>query len=279
MFLAHTSDINPGLSKPLIQCYNKKFLSNVDGEFRLFNNICPHQGSLILSKLSTEISCQYHGWSWTQQGTPCGTGCTKLVNDKVLFSSSTYVTNGLVFGTNVDLTNIGVDFRQFTLTETRVDHVKTDYRNIMNVFLDVDHIPVVHKDVYEEIGITDDVEVQWDYHDWGSIQSVVPKKEISTQHAAVWIAVYPFTMIEWQPGAMFVTVSIPRESGTDVLVKKYISANSDSKQWQMNERIWETAWSQDKHQAESIMVTVPKKMLEEQKVHFLDWVDNAAYTQ
>ena len=47
----------------------------------------------------------------------------------------------------------------------------------------------------------------------------------------------------------------------------------------MNERMWETAWKQDKHQAESIMVTVSKKMLEKQKVHFLDWIDNATHTQ
>jgi len=279
MFLAHTSDINSGVSQPLVQCYNKKFLSNVDGEIRLYNNICPHQGSLILSKPSTEISCQYHGWSWTQQGTPSSSGCTEILNDKPLFNSSTYISNGLVFSVDVDLTNIGVDLRQFTLKETRIDYVNAHYKNIMNVFLDVDHIPIVHKDVYEEIGITDDVEVIWDYQDWGSIQSVVPKKEISTQHAAVWIAVYPFTMIEWQPGAMFVTVSIPRESGTDVLVKKYVDQGSSSKQWTMNERMWETAWKQDKHQAESIMVTVSKKMLEKQKVHFLDWIDNATHTQ
>jgi hypothetical protein len=170
------------------------------------------------------------------------------------------------------------------LVETRIDSVHCDWRNIVDVFLDVDHIPVVHRDVYDSIGITT-ADVEWDYYDWGSIQRVSKSAEYSDEYrstllnieeeqlAAWWVTVYPGTMIEWQPGAMFVTQCIERGDVTDVLVSKYRDSRYSDHNWQLNSTIWETAWQQDREQSESIVIPHHKiAHLEPQKIHFREWM-------
>jgi hypothetical protein len=169
-----------------------------------------------------------------------------------------------------------------SLQESRIDSVKTSYKNIIDVFLDVDHIPVVHKTVYDDLGIGTDV--SWKYYDWGSIQFVEKSTKYSKefkdtligmptqQLAAFWITVYPYTTIEWQPGAMFVNVCVPRDNTTDVCVFKYRDTRYSDANWNINSTVWETAWQQDRKQAELIVkrsMHVPH--LETSKIHFRDW--------
>ena len=150
------------------------------------------------------------------------------------------------------------------------------------MFLDVDHIPVVHKSVYDDVGIGTDV--TWHYYNWGSIQSVEKSTEYSKEFAdslkdmqpqrlaAFWITVYPYTTIEWQPGAMFVNVCVPRGELTDVCVFKYRDTRYSCKNWDINSTIWETAWLQDRQQAESIINrSMFTPHLEASKIHFRDW--------
>ena len=61
MFIAHKNDIPPGIKKPLLNFKKLKSLSNNLGEYKLFNNICPHQGSMILTSDNNRFSCRYHG--------------------------------------------------------------------------------------------------------------------------------------------------------------------------------------------------------------------------
>jgi hypothetical protein len=87
----------------------------------------------------------------------------------------------------------------------------------------------------------------------------------------MWIAIYPYTMIEWQQGSMFITDVIKQENGiTDVAVYKYVDYSY--LKWKENESTWETAWSQDKSQAEQMAVML-LPMLEESKLHYLQWMD------
>jgi hypothetical protein len=152
------------------------------------------------------------------------------------------------------------------LKEQRTDHVKADPRIVMDLFLDVDHIPTVHAGVYDIIGITDVRDVRWTYHDWGSLQLVHNNERVN----AAWLAVYPGTMIEWQRGALFITVVHPTTSTTEceVEVFKYMDTEQ-SDLWEMNQQIWETAWSQDRAQAEKIVeFQTDTSKLEESKKHF-----------
>jgi len=285
MFLAHINDISPGLKKPLVQYDKRKVIANNRGQFNLVNNICPHQGSLILSNLGSEFVCQYHNWSWNNNGQPTGQGSTKICNNSKLNFVDVNQINGLLFTEDYDLSCLEeVDLGNMTLVEERVDRVNCNFKNIIDVFLDVDHIPVVHQGVYDDIGISGPAEIGWVYHKWGNVQLVRHTNSLSKEFkktllgnetlAAAWITIYPGTMIEWQPGALFITVCIPKDSATDVCVFKYRDSRYSDLNWQFNENIFETAWAQDKHQSESIVkFSNNKAHLETSKIHFREWLN------
>lgn len=270
MFLSLTSDLKPGEVCPLVQYQNKKFLANDAGSFKIGSNICPHQGSRIVSGKTDNVKCQYHAWSWDIKGNPTGAGTTQVCNTKKLSMKDAFVNNGFIFDNDFDMPKLPIFLGNFKLIEHRVDSVKvSDPRHIMNIFLDVDHIPMVHKNVYDNMGIIGDPDVEWEIFNQGSIQKVYRSDGTRTL-AFMWIAVYPYTMIEWQQGSMFITDIIKQESGiTDVAVYKYVDYTHPK--WKENESTWETAWRQDKSQAEQ-MAIMSLGMLEESKLHYLKWM-------
>jgi phenylpropionate dioxygenase-like ring-hydroxylating dioxygenase large terminal subunit len=288
MFLSHTSELDAGYKKPLSQFKNQKILINRQGEFLLGNNICPHQNSLIISEITKSIVCQYHGWSWDDNGNAVGSGNTNICNNSTINLQKTYIENNLIFSNKISLSEINqVDLSHLKLVEQRTDIVKSNYKKIIDVFLDVDHIPVVHRNVYDMIGIGNEVEVSWKYHDWGNIQIVEKSTNYSDEFlstlkgdenlAAFWLTVYPYSMIEWQPGALFVTVCVPTsEDETNVLVSKYRDTRYNELNWKINSEMWETAWSQDRHQSESLYnFCTFEPHLEPAKKHFRNWLSKS----
>lgn len=285
MFLSHVSEIRSGFKKPLHQFKNQKMIVNNQDKFFLANNVCPHQNSLIISGMTDTLTCQYHGWSWDDRGVPIGAGNTKICNNSKINLQKLFVENNLIFTEEIDLSAIQkVDLTHLRLVEQRVDLVKANYKKIVDVFLDVDHIPVVHKNVYDMIGIGDEVEVDWRYYDWGSIQIVEQTSNYSDDFlstlkgdedlAAFWITVYPYSMIEWQPGSLFVTVCNElSEHQTEVSISKYRDLRYNDLNWKINSAMWETAWSQDRHQSESLInFSTHRPHLEPAKLHFRDWL-------
>jgi phenylpropionate dioxygenase-like ring-hydroxylating dioxygenase large terminal subunit len=286
MFLGHINDILPGFKTPLLQYQNKKSLINVDNTFKLINNVCPHQQSLIISKTQEDLKCQYHGWSWDSNGLPISQGTTKICNKHELRLNDIAKINSLLFSNNIDLSAIdGIDLSYMQLTEERIDIVNADFKHIIDVFVDIDHIPVVHDGVYDKMGITGDTRVEWLYYNWGNLQLIRNSSELDAEYkstllgiedekiTAFWLTVYPHTMIEWQPGAMFITVCVPKKDTTDVVVFKYRDIRYSDLNWKLNSKIWEMAFSQDKHQAESIVnFSNFNPHLEESKIHFRSWM-------
>jgi phenylpropionate dioxygenase-like ring-hydroxylating dioxygenase large terminal subunit len=269
MFLAHTNDLTQGNYKPLAQFNKKKALVNNAGEISLESNVCPHQLSLLSFKEGTgNRVCPYHNWSFDITGAPITSGrtghyCKNLnsLNRFDLFSM-----NGLLFDTQVICKELNwLDLSKMQLKEQRVDRVTANSKIIMDVFLDVDHIQSVHAGVYDLIGLPKIDQVQWHYYDWGSLQLVANGDD----YGAAWLAVYPGTMIEWQPGALFVTVATSvNQSETDVHVFKYSDNEED---WRLNDSVWELAWSQDQMQAE-LITGFTNNNLEESKKHFRQWL-------
>lgn len=287
MFIAHVKDILPGIKKPLAQYKKTKTISNEAGVYKLYNNICPHQGSLILTNQSENFTCRYHGWSWNEQGFPTGAGSTSMCNNFKLTSKDVAIKNNLIFSSDIDIPSIDmVDLSYMKLQEERIDRVNSDFKYIVDVFLDVDHIPVLHVELYDQIGVSGSADVEWKYTENSSIQIVKKTSDYSkefsdtliglkeeTELGSFWLCVYPFTMIEWQPGAMFITVCIPSNGYTDVVVMKYRDSRYDDLNWKMNSEIWETAWRQDKEQSESMARFLDKHPhLEESKVRFRKWL-------
>jgi nitrite reductase/ring-hydroxylating ferredoxin subunit len=267
MFLAHKNDIEQGGYKVIEQLDSRFVLVN-DGSLKLVSNVCPHQGSLISQDKGTgRRSCPYHSWSFDLSGNPLTSGRTShyCINSTPLETKKIFEFNNLIFSNQIYLDQfVKEDISNMILKEHRIDKVNAPYYTIMDLFLDVDHIETVHRGVYNQIGLDNINKVIWEYFDGGSLQIVGSKEN----PGAAWLAIYPYTMIEWQPGALFVTVSLPKGTMTDVHVFKY---SNDEALWPLNESVWETAWLQDKQQAEKIVDSFSKN-LEESKIHFRQYM-------
>lgn len=267
MFLSHANSLNFGEYLPLNQ-YNKEKVLIKSDNYSMTSNTCPHQRSIISESIGKgNRTCPYHAWQFTFDGNPVSSGETHYYckNNNKLTTYPVYEWSNLLFDSEI-LFDQTFDFSNLMLMEQRTDIVNSPTKNIMNVFLDVDHIPIVHNGVYESIGF-DTVtvnSVKWSYYDGGSIQQV--------KDNALWIAVYPNTMIEWQSGCLFITVALEYNNQSKVIVYKYRNKDMSDYDWFKNEQAWEMAWSQDKHQAE--ILQSPSKNLEPAKLHFKNWLDN-----
>jgi phenylpropionate dioxygenase-like ring-hydroxylating dioxygenase large terminal subunit len=272
MFLAHKQSIADGHYIPLPQFNNEKILANLNGEYKLISNICPHQGSLISIKPGNgNRVCPYHNWSFNLAGDPVTSGRTEhyCKNTTPLVTKPVYEWNHLLFTKPVDF-KLNIDLENLELVEQRIDLVKANAETIMDLFLDVDHIPAIHNGVYDQIGITD-TSVEWEYYNIGSIQTV--------KQGAKWISIYPDTMIEWQQGTMFITVAVPKDYNNSLVhVFKYQNSNMSKEEWTLNEKVWETAWLQDMAQSK-LIVGVNTHNLEQPKQHFKDWKKNGSIVQ
>ncbi len=268
MFLGHVNDFANNTYTPLEQLDNKWVLVRENDQFSIISNVCPHQKSLISKKAGTGIRvCPYHSWSFAINGDPVKSGRTEYYckNEKALDKIPVHVWNNLVFAVPVDCKELNfVDFKSMQLVEKRIDTVYAQPENIMDLFLDVDHIDAVHSGVYDQIGLTDIDTVEWTFYSNGSLQ-LVPGGQ---GYGAAWLAVYPGSMIEWQPGALFITVAIrDRENKSKVLVYKYKDTTASEQNYALNETVWEQAWSQDKEQAE-LLTEFNQSNLEDSKQHF-----------
>lgn len=266
MFLALKQDILPNTVVPLPQSDNKLSLVNNNG-FYLLGNVCPHQRAKITKCATEHLKCPYHGLEFDIQG-------QGIDNEFKLQQHKCYENQTMVFSQLVAY-HFPIDTSFMELKEQRVDQVNASVDIIMDLFLDIPHIPVAHKGVYDQIGITDIDSITWHTFANGSIQ-YVPTQD--TEHiidsdrsyniGACWMAVYPGTMIEWQPGAMFITVATDNNS---VHVFKYHDTRYNHDSYKFNEQIWETAWAQDRELAENI-VELSYDNLDGLKTHHRNWI-------
>jgi hypothetical protein len=79
-------------------------------------------------------------------------------------------------------------------------------------------------------------------------------------------------MIEWQPGAVFITIAIPNGAhSSKVIVYKYKDLSSVDN-YALNQYVWETAWAQDKEQSQ-MLTEFAQTNLEESKYHFRSFLN------
>ena len=277
MFLAHTSEVN--------KTYKINHLASdqrliFDKEYKLISNICPHQGAK-LQETGQMLICPYHGWSFKFNGVPVGSGSVQQCkNTENLKTFPVFQKGEFLFDNDIDVSELPfLDNEFLVLEEHRTDVVGTDSRIIMDVFLDVDHIPVAHAKVYDELGILTKSTVEWHHGTNWSLQAVQTAhydfhiaEERNYGFGAAWLAIYPGTMIEWQPGAFFITEAVPLDQGkSKVYVWKYRDLRYPESTWDINNTIWETAWSQDKALSESIP-TFTYENLEQAKLLYRQWL-------
>jgi len=269
MFLGLKQDFLPDQATPIDLMDRQWSLVNEQDHFYLLSNVCPHQYSKILSEPKFKLKCPYHGFEFDITGKGLNNNCE--LEHRVCYTSG-----NLVFDQPVDYC-FPIDTSNFVLEQYRCDHVRASVAVIMDVFLDIDHIPVAHPGVYDEVGIADTSNINYKTFANGSIQ-LVPGQ--SSEHmieddkqlgiGACWMALYPGTMIEWQPGALFVTVAQPLEHGSKVNVFKYRDNRYPMLSWNRNTVVWETAWAQDRSLSENI-IKLGKNNLDPLKQHHRDW--------
>ena len=269
MFLGHTSEVDNGHWKVLPHMGNTKTLVNDNGAFALQHNICLHQGSRLRQGTGQGLNviCPYHAWSWNRHGSPLGSGTVghsagtkKCANTESLPTATAHNWSGFLFEHAVPLDHIDIS-GDYELVEYRQDTVPASFVAIMDLFLDIDHIPVVHPELYAAIDIPTAKQIQWKSWPGGSVQYVdtlegsnpewaALSAQKKTPYGALWVAQYPYTQFEWQPGAVFVQVNQPvSDTETVSHVFKYRDRNYSEQNWQINQQVWETAWEQDRAQA------------------------------
>lgn len=265
MFLGLKQDFAPNSATPIPQLDGLWSVANFDSSYYLLSNVCPHQNSRVSQCATNSLRCPYHGFTFDLHG-------SGINNNKNLESRPCYSVGSMLFDLPVN-TDFPVPTEQFELVEYRRDIVNATVECIMDVFVDIDHIPIAHEGVYDRIGIFDAQCLTYRTFQGGSIQ-LVPLQ--STKHiiendkllelGACWLALYPGTMIEWQPGAMFITVAT--DHGVDIY--KYRDRRYDNAAWELNQEVWEAAWSQDKQLSENI-VSMAQQNLDSLKQHHRQW--------
>lgn len=268
MFLALKQDILPNTVVPLPQLDNKLSLVSNNG-FYLLGNVCPHQRSRIAKCATNHLKCPYHGLEFNIQG-------QGIDNEFQLQRHKCYENQTMIFDRYIPY-HFPIDTSFMKLKESRVDQVCASVDVIMDLFLDIPHIPVAHDGVYDQIGITNVDKISWETFTNGSIQYVptqtnthIIDSDRSYNIGACWFAIYPGTMIEWQPGAMFITIA---GSNNNVYVFKYQDTRYDDNSYKFNEEIWETAWAQDRDLAENI-VELSFDNIDGLKTHHRNWIKN-----
>lgn len=272
MFLGLKQDIDVDQIVPLAQHFNKLNLVNNAGQIYLLSNVCPHQKSRIATGATNKLQCPYHGLTFDIRG--CGVGNSHTLEQHLCFDNQT-----MLFDCLVEY-QFPVDTQYMQLVEHRQDIVQSTADIVMDVFLDIDHIPVAHPGVYDQIGISNINQLSWKLFNQGSIQFVpvqnadhIINEDLKYNFGAFWMAVYPGTMVEWQPGALFVTVAVDTKQGCQVEVYKYKDQRYTDNSYFTNSKVWELAWAQDRQLAE-LITELSQDNLDELKQHHRKWLKN-----
>jgi phenylpropionate dioxygenase-like ring-hydroxylating dioxygenase large terminal subunit len=272
MFLALTQDLPKDKIIPLAQYDNATSIVNADKCY-LISNICPHQNSKLTKCITETLTCPYHGMTFDIIG-------RGVNNNFTLAQGKVYQNQTILFDDHVDQL-FPIDTQFMTLAEYRTDTVHASVDIIMDVFVDIEHIPVAHPGVYNQVGIDGIENISWSTFSNGSIQFVQASRldhmiesDIQYNLGAVWLAIYTGTMIEWQPGALFVTVARKEGSTSCVHVFKYKDTRYSELSWATNESVWEQAWAQDKKLAEGIS-SLSFDNIDALKKHHRNWIKNA----
>ena len=145
MFLGLAQDFENNFATPL-ECFNnERSLIKLDDAFHLMSNVCPHQKSKITKCVTDHLQCPYHGLQFELTG-------EGRDNNYVLDKQPVYQYGALLLSTPVDY-SFPVDLESMQLVEHRTDVVNASADIVMDVFLDIDHIPYAHPGVYDQISI------------------------------------------------------------------------------------------------------------------------------
>lgn len=214
-------------------------LVNNGSSIELIDNVCRHRQAVMLSGRGNarNIVCPLHRWTYSLQGELLG--APHFEHNPCLDLGRTTPQNwrGLLFegtrdvGRDLATPAVGTmfDFSGYLLGHVECVDYQFNWKTFIEVYLEDYHVGPFHPGLDQFVDCDD---LSWQFGEWFSVQTVGVRHALqkpgspvyqawqaqvlryfgqqAPQQGAVWMAYYPFLMVEWYPGALVVSHLIPR---------------------------------------------------------------------
>ena len=207
----------------------------------LVSNVCRHRQAVMLkgagSLPSGNIVCPLHRWTYDGEGKLLGAPhfpeqpCLHLPRRKL------QKWNGMLFqgprDIAKDLGRLGcakdLDFSGHVLNKVEVTEYNFNWKTFIEVYLEDYHVEPFHPGLGKFV---DCGQLDWEFGDWYSVQTVGVNKSLSRPgsevykrwhemvlnfrngespaYGAIWLTYYPNIMVEWYPHVLVISTIVPR---------------------------------------------------------------------
>ncbi|HEX5538574.1 MAG TPA: aromatic ring-hydroxylating dioxygenase subunit alpha, partial [Methylophilaceae bacterium] len=215
----------------------KALIRNSNG-IELISNVCRHRQALMLQGRgqTQNIVCPLHRWTYNLQGELLG--APHFAENPCLHLSKTSLQswNGLLFAGKQDVAKDlarlackDIDFSGYMLDRVKIDEYDFNWKTFIEVYREDYHVGPFHPGLDQFV---DCDQLHWEFGDCYSAQQVGVKHGLAKSgspvyqkwqqqvlqygngdapaQGAMWMAYYPFLMIEWYPQVLVVSHLIPR---------------------------------------------------------------------
>jgi choline monooxygenase len=239
--MASTVDLSPG--RFVVPQHDRStMLINSGNGISAISNICTHKRATISEgrgDIGSVITCPIHRWSWNLDGTIRGARGFKTNCTMDLPTGNTFTWNGHVFSGSIhqfdDINLLGdlslfLSMSNYEWESSQVISYGFDWKIFMEIFLDLYHVQSFHPGLKS---LTDCKTFDWVFGKNWSCQTALLNKDVpgtgwyqelyryyrasghyeNAKYGAVWLGIYPNTMIEYYPGCMVVSTVWPDGAG------------------------------------------------------------------
>jgi len=216
-------------------------LVNNGRSIELLSNVCRHRQAVMLTGAghlaSGNIVCPLHRWTYDGAGKLLGAPHFPQQPCLDLPKKPLQKWNGMLFSgprdIAADLGRLGcakdLDFSGFMLNKVEVTEYNFNWKTFIEVYLEDYHVAPFHPGLGHFV---DCDQLEWEYGDWYSVQTVGVNKGLSRPGSevykkwhetvmnfrggkeppfgAIWLTYYPNIMVEWYPHVLVISTIVPR---------------------------------------------------------------------
>lgn len=239
-YVGHTLMVpNAGDYYSLQWMQHAKALVNNNNGIELISNLCRHRQALMLKGQgnSQVIVCPLHRWTYNLLGELIG--APHFIEKPCYHLNVTALQNwnGLLFNSPCDIgqeldqlaCKADFDFSGFKLDRVMVEEYDFNWKTFIEVYLEDYHVGPFHPGLNNFVDCN---QLNWEMGKNFSVQTVGVKQALKKsgsaiyqkwqqqvlqhdagqipKHGAIWMAYYPFLMLEWYPNVLVVSHIIPR---------------------------------------------------------------------
>ncbi len=207
----------------------------------LVSNVCRHRQAVMLNGAGTlpsgNIVCPLHRWTYDGEGKLLGAPHFPQQPCLDLPRKTLQRWNGMLFqgprDIAVDLGKLGcakdLDFSGHVLNKVEVTEYNFNWKTFIEVYLEDYHVEPFHPGLGKFV---DCGQLDWEFGDWYSVQTVGVNKSLSRPgsevykrwhemvlnyrngespaYGAIWLTYYPNIMVEWYPHVLVISTIVPR---------------------------------------------------------------------